>query len=400
MFMLKKKFLLVTIILPLLVLSAIYIFVRKVNVDEYNSISNKLVNPTDLDFVPEKCYFQDALTYKYYKNTLASENVQANIGYVNNKFGLYVYSTENFIKKADELVNSNGGDWGYVLIPYNVKDYDAGKWRKVFDLLNKKHLIPIIQLWDVDFDDYKGQTEKAAKFLNKFPWPIDKKYISAYNEMNDSRFWKEGVDPAGYAQVLDYTIAVFKSYDKNFFMLNGAFNSTAPTFNGYMDVETYMLKMNEAVPGIFSKLDGFASHSYPEPNYLGKPSDTGRGSIKTYEWELALLKSKFAVSNLPVFITETGWPHAEGNSYNYAFYDANTAADYITYAFENVWLKDDRVVAVTPFTIYYDPPFDHFSWVKKDGSVYPQFDNIKKMPKVAGKPPVLAYVDKDIILCP
>lgn len=395
-----KNFLLLIVVLIIIVSSAFIWKDKFYDAVPAKSEVDKLKTPSDITFVEDKCTSEDRISFKYYKtDTSQDANAQKNIGYVNNKFGLYVYSTGNFIKKADELVNSNGGDWGYVLIPYNVKDRDNSKWSEIFDLLARKHLIPVIQLWDVDLDKYESQTEGAAKFLNKFPWPIDKKYISAYNEVNDANFWKGRVDPKGYAKILDFTIKTFKSYDSHFFIMNGAFNSTAPNAKGYMDEVLFMQQMNDAVPGIFAKLDGWASHSYPQPDYIGKPTDTGRISIRAYDWELSVLAGAFNVKDLPVFITETGWAHAEGEKYNYAFYDAQTAAEYIKTAFTNVWLPDDRVVAVMPFTIYYDPPFDHFSWVKKDGSVYPQFDVIKALPKIAGKPSVLASIEKEVIKC-
>ena len=82
-----------------------------------------------------------------------SSKIQKNIGYENNKVGIYIYAeVEDFADLANELVNSNGGDWGYVLVPYNVKDYDDGKWNTLFENLSKNHLIPIIQLWDLDLD--------------------------------------------------------------------------------------------------------------------------------------------------------------------------------------------------------------------------------------------------------
>ncbi len=346
----------------------------------------KTITPSDLEVTGCNITY----SIKDYFNTEPSpdDDIQKIIGYQNNKFGLYVYSTENFIKKADELVNSNGGDWGYVLIPYNVRDYDTSKWKKIFNLLNSKHLIPIIQLWDVSLDNYEKETRKASEFLNGFSWPIKNKYISIYNEPNDARFWKDTLDPDGYAKVLDFTIDEFKKKDKDFFMLNGAFNSTAPTIDGYMDEVGFMREMNKSIPGIFEKLDGWASHPYAQPGFVGSPTDIGRDSIRAYEWELSVLNNEFNVRNLPVFITETGWPHAEGAVFNYNYYDSEIVAKYIKYAFENVWLKDDRVVSVTPFTVYYDPPFDHFSWVGKNGEGYKQFQTILSIKKVAGKPPI------------
>ncbi|MEK7595525.1 MAG: hypothetical protein AAB443_02990 [Patescibacteria group bacterium] len=364
-------------------------------------VANKSNPPALNGFYYEECMYSDSLSYVKYEENPTSSLIQENIGYVNNKFGLYVYSESTFIKLAEELVNSNGGDWGYVLIPYNVRDFDESKWGYVFELLSKKHLIPILQLWDITPEKYEEETKNAAKFLNKFAWPIKNKYISAYNEMNDSRFWKGRLDPEGYSKVLDLTIREFKLRDPNFFIMNGAFNATAPTIDGYMDQISYMDRMNKEQPGIFERLDGWASHPYPQPGFRGSPYDNGRSSIRAYEWELGVLKDRYGVevNKLPVFITETGWPHAEGVVYNPVFHDAQKVAEYTRIAFEEVWLKDSRVVAITPFTVFYETPFDHFSWVKKDGYRYPQFETLRKLQKVAGRPPVLKIVDKEILKC-
>jgi hypothetical protein len=350
----------------------------------------------DLDICKDYLQSKQTQEPKVLNIPIEEQNIQQNVGYQNNKFGLYIYRVDDFGVKAAEMVNSNGGDWGYVLVPYNVKDYDSAKWNSFFTILNQYHLIPIIQLWDVSKDpnDAKRDTQKAAEFLNSLHWPIEKRYVSAYNEVNDERFWKHGIDPKNYAELLDYTIDTFKGVDENFYMMNGAFNASARTGGGYLSADVYMQQMNNAVPGIFKKLDGWASHPYPHvAGYLGKPGQNGRDSIRAYEWELDILKNQFGVTGLPVFITETGWPHAEGKDYNESYYSEETAAQYLKEAFENVWLPDDRVVAVTPFTIKYDPPHDHFSFIKSDGSHYKVFDVIKDMPKQAGIPPVIESID-------
>lgn len=318
--------------------------------------------------------------------------VQNIIGYQNNKFGLYIYRVDDFARKAAEMVNSNGGDWGYVLVPYNVTEYDANKWNSFFAVLNENHLIPIIQLWDVSKDpqDMIRDTKRSAQFLNSLNWPIKHRYVSVYNEVNDERFWKSGINPKEYAWLLNETIDTYKQENPNFFMLNGAFNASALTGLGYLSMDTFIYEMNKEVPGIFNKLDGWASHPYPHVNgYLGTPEDTGRNSIRAYEWELELLEKTYGVKNLPVFITETGWPHAEGKVLNINYEKEETVAKYMERAFKNVWLLDDRVVAVTPFTIKYDPPFDHFSWIKSNGDTYAMFDTVKNMQKIAGRPPVI-----------
>lgn len=319
----------------------------------------------------------------------------------NNKFGIYIYAEEDrFFKLADELVNSNGGDWGYVLIPYNIRDRDSGKWGRVFNRLADKHLIPIIQLWDVKPTDYKQDTQEAAYFLNDFLWPVKERYISVYNEPNDDKFWAGDSNASSYAEVLNYTIDAFKKVNPNFFMLNGALNASAPDTGGYINPTRFMQEMHEEVPGIFDKLDGWASHSYPQPNFSDSPYATGLWSIQAYASELAYLKDSLGVTKpLPVFITETGWAHAQGESYQASYLPADAVAKYYKIAFEQVWLPDDRVRAVTPFTIFYKPPFDHFSWINQDGVPYAQYETLKRIAKTKGEPAGLVKTEMKVSDC-
>lgn len=330
---------------------------------------------------PDSCenLVTSEIEYLYYDNSPKNQN---------NKFGLYVYAeNKDFIKLAANLVNSNGGDWGYVLIPFNMSDRDSTKWREVFELLYEKRLIPIIQLNAVDINDYKNQTKDAAYFLNSFLWPVKERYISVYNEPNSSDFWFGYVDASEYATVLDFTIDTFKKENPNFFMLNGALNASAPESNEYSDSFNFMYQMNKAIPGIFEKLDGWASHSYPQPNFSGSPEGFGRWSVRAYASELDYLKDFLAVNkDLPVFITETGWAHAGGENYNSSYFTSEEIGKFFEIAYKNVWLPDERVIAVTPFTIWYDPPFDNFAWVNKDKVPYKQYEMVKSLNKVAGTP--------------
>ncbi len=376
----NKKFILPLILLISTVfVGGIYLFYEGLRVEYPRSESLPRPLPPSRDF--DFCKDGGRLEYFTY-DTVDPEDFQ------NNKFGLYIYAEVSaFMDLAEELVNSNGGEWGYVLIPYNVKDYDRGKWGRVFRDLRNKNLIPIIQLYDLDVSDYEKQTRRAASFLDSFVWPIRQRYISVYNEPNDSRFWKGYTDPVEYAEILDFTIDTFKDTSPHFFMLNGALNVSATSGFGYIDAFDFMIQMDEAVPGIFDKLDGWASHSYPQPNFSGSPHSTGRNSIRAYEAELEFLSTRLNVSkDLPVFITETGWAHAEGKNYNRSFPTAEKVSEYMVIAYEQYWLPDDRVLAVTPFTIWYEPPYDHFSWIDSEGKPYPHFEAVREMEKTAGTP--------------
>ncbi|PIP64854.1 hypothetical protein COW96_00270, partial [Candidatus Roizmanbacteria bacterium CG22_combo_CG10-13_8_21_14_all_33_16] len=102
-----------------------------------------------------------------------------------------------------------------------------------------------------------------------------------------------------------------------------------------------------------------------------------------YQWELELLKELGVEKELPVFITETGW---DGNSVN-----RGTVANNYQIAYEQVWLTDDRVKAVTPFVLdYQGDPFLGFSWKKINSQeYYQQFDTIKSMNKIKGDPEII-----------
>ncbi len=388
--MLKKILFGVTILL-VIVLISYYLYFNylkkpsEVSSFLYNPFENIQIVESPLEQVPPECLDFETKEFAFYLEEPSDFKP-------NNKFGLYIYAErQDFFEKAAELVNSNGGSWGYVLIPFNVRDRDSTRWKRVFEDLNRLKLIPVIQLWDVDLEKYESQTRGAAKFLDSFDWPIKQRYISVYNEVNDRRFWYGKIDPVGYAQILEFTIKTFKDRDKDFFMMNGAFNVSASNTPETVDSFYFMMKMNEAVPGIFNKLDGWAAHPYPQPNFSGNPLSKGRWSIRAYEDELNFLKSRLGVKkDLPVFITETGWAHSEGEKFERSFLSEDKVAENYKIAFEKVWLKDDRVRAVMPFTIKYNPPFDHFSWVKSDYvSTYKQFDVIKDLPKIAGTPPAL-----------
>jgi len=320
-------------------------------------------------------------------NPREGENPDAS-GHQNNKFGLYIYAADpTQVTKAAALINSQGGDWGYVTVPIDLQDLNWEVWRNLFATLNQQHLIPIVQLFNLQPEEVDHQTLRVALFLNTLPWPIRPRYISVYNEVNDGKFWWGQADPGQYARTLALSVKLFKAVNPDFFMMNGAFNSSARSGGGYIDEEVFLLQMNRAVPEIFSQLDGWASHPYPQPNFAGTCQARGRDSIRAYEWELQLLQGYFGVSGLPVFITETGWAHAEGTNYNESYLTADQAAANIKIAYEQVWLPDDRVVAVTPFTIYFPPPFDHFSWVDDQGHPYAQYQTVQEIGKVAGLPP-------------
>lgn len=318
----------------------------------------------------------------------------------NNKFGIHIIqATPNESSPAASLVNTNG-DWGYITFLIESKDRNENKWQEFFNDLRRRHLIPIVRLATKPLNahwerPYEGEEQAWADFLDKLNWPVKNRYIIVYNEPNHAKEWGNFVDAKSYAKVLDKTITALKNKNRDFFVLNGGFDASAPQqLPNYQDEVSYLKQMNEEVPGIFDKLDGWSSHSYPQPEFAGSPNGSGRGTVRTYVWELQVLRNLGVSKNLPVFITETGWKHAEGLNYNPNFPASDTVANYYKLAFEDAWASQ-RIVAITPFLLdYQEIPFDHFSFKKVNGSVeggspdrfYPAFQTIKDMPKIKGDP--------------
>jgi hypothetical protein len=87
--------------------------------------------------------------------------------------------------------------------------------------------------------------------------------------------------------------------------------------------------------------------------------------------------------DLPVYITETGWTSGR--------LTRETIAEYNRIAFENVWIPDDRVAAVTPFVFdYQSDPFLGFSWKIQGGDgFYPQYYSVQELEKTAGAPEII-----------
>lgn len=331
----------------------------------------------------------------------------------NNKFGIHIISpTDDEVSPAAILVNSSGGDWGYVTILIESRNRDKDKWQSFFDDLRRRHLIPIVRLATEPEKDYwKKPYEKEeqawADFLDSLNWPVKNRYVAIYNEPNQGQEWGGQIDPESYAKVLDKTITALKNKNPDFFVLNAGFDASAPDKPPlYLDEQSFLTQMEAAVPGILGRLDGWVSHSYPNPGFNSSPDDSGQGSVRTWAWEIQILKNLGVNKNLPVFITETGWKHAEGINYDKSLPSSDIISDYYQNAFENAW-NNYQIVAVTPFLLnYQEPPFDHFSFKKITGEkqnikilgvskniaeennsqYYSHYNFILNLPKIKGQP--------------
>lgn len=306
---------------------------------------------------------------------------QSQVLAVNNKFGIHIISpTPEEASNAASLVNSSGGDWGYITFLIESKDRNENKWQEFFNELRRRHLIPIVRLATKPVNEYwerpyEKEYEAWADFLDKLNWPIKNRYIVVYNEPNHAKEWGNFTDPQHYARVLDQTVAALKNKNQDFFVLNAGFDASAPHQPPqYFDEELFLQEMEKEVPGIFNKLDGWSSHSYPNPAFAGSPYGFGRGTVSGWIWEMQILRRLGLTKNMPVFITETGWKRSQS-------LNSELVGEYLQTAFSSAW-SSDQIIAVTPFLLNYpEPLFEQFSF--KD---QPQYDMMASIPKPKGQP--------------
>jgi len=317
---------------------------------------------------------------------------------VNNKFGVHLaLPTEEDLESTAKLVNSNNGDWGYVTLVMGEKDLDLNKWQAVFDKARQLHLIPIIRLSSSFENEYwrackPEEAQKWADFLDSLNWVVKNRYVILFNEPNHGSEWGDKVDPVGYGQTALAFAKSLKAKNHEFFVMLAGFDSAAPSSTPqYEDEVNFLNQMINSIPGgadeLFTYIDGWASHSYPNHGFISSPTATGRNSVRSYQWELSLLKVLGVKKDLPVFITETGWPHKEGVNINNSFYSASQVANYFQTYF-NLITQDSQIVAITPFILNYQgEPFDHFSWQKLNSKeFYPQYYQVQQMSKIKGQP--------------
>ncbi len=311
----------------------------------------------------------------------------------NNKFGIGILSPESDIPEAASLVDANG-DWGYVVIVIKKSERNVDRWQNVFHLLSKNHLIPIVRIaTDLDSKGYwqRPTDEDAhswADFLSKLYWPTKDHFVQVYNEVNNANEWGGQVDAASYTKELGKTIDALRTKGLDFFVLGSPMDLSLETTSTSLSPSTFFQTMSSVDPDIFKKLDGWASHSYPNPGFSASPLAGGRTSVSGFSWELAQVALYLDGKKLPVFITETGWQRKDTGT---SGVDETQIAAYYKTAFNQVW-NDQRVAAVAPFVFDYpDGQFNQFSFKTKDEKVlgrkyYSYFDTIRDLLKVKGEP--------------
>lgn len=308
-----------------------------------------------------------------------------------NNFGLHLTQTSD-IHSATKIINSSNGDWGWTTIVIRTDQLDYNTWQDFFNNCRKYHIIPILRLASTMENNYWkrpsfSDIDNLANFLNTLNWPTKNQHIIVFNEINHAQEWGGEVDIKNFTDILIYTSKKFKSLNSNFIILSPGLDLAAPeNLPQFKSAQNVYKEIIDYQPEYFENIDGISSHSYPNYGFIGTPKDTGQHSIQGYKWELDFLKKNNINKNFPIFITETGWPHREGEDQKNNFYTNKTTANFLKIAI-NLWSQDKNIKAITPFIYNYpSAPFDHFSWLDKSENLYPEYQQIIDIPKNQNKP--------------
>ena len=290
----------------------------------------------------------------------------------NNRFGIHILEPAD-IASAAALVNSQGGDWGYVTLIIRENDRDKSKWQSVFDDLRREHLIPLVRLATYSEKNYwvkpdASQIQSWVDFLNSLNWVVANRYVILFNEPNHTLEWGNSLNPSEYSSIVRQFHDALKNASDDFFILPAGLDTAAPNSSTTMSALNYWRQMYQSDHQIFTLFDGWNSHSYP---------NSGVSGITSYRTEINNLTDFGLNPNLPIFITETGWTTLNSN---------NLSNQYLQ-AFTKVW-TDANLVAVTPFILNYsEAPFSQFSWEKPNSTdFYPHYYAVQSLPKIAGRP--------------
>jgi hypothetical protein len=317
----------------------------------------------------------------------------------NNIVGLNVARLHqpNYIWATSDVVNANGGDWGYLTVVWTIQDREDRmaeyNLQLFLDRCYEFHVQPIVRV-ATKFEAKREPTVpgqpavkpnqqgaegswtrpdwdeplKWREFFERGKWPTRHAWIVIGNEPNLGREWGGAVDAAGYARYLDHVLDVFADAPR-FDIVSGALDISNTTAMPVMqDALEFLDEMGATVPGLFARLPAWASNPYHVPN-LGPGV---RYTHKAYEAELDRIGRE-----MPVLITEAG---------NLQTGDEQEIARFYAEAFRD-WMADPKVVAATP--LFWHPDRNDFWMFELDKrgafvSKSPTYELLRRLPRIAG----------------
>lgn len=290
--------------------------------------------------------------------------------------GIHLLSPSE-ISAARDLLSTKDGGVHYVTVPFTFDDLNhRDRWQAFLRDAKTANLKPLLRLttrfeagsWVVPT---RSDIMKMAKFLSSLDWQTDELPIILFNEPNHAKEWGGRLDPEEYARISEFAIDWFKTEPKKYLLLPAGLDLAAPTGKETLEAFSYWQRALTEVPQLFEKLDGWTSHSYPNPGFVSDPWKTDKRSLRGYQHELTFI-SRYTSKQLPVYITETGW--------NNEAFSVKQMQWYYQVAYKNIWNSDPRIKAVTPFLLQGAPgtfaPFSFLDALGKPTKAYAAYQNI------------------------
>ncbi len=291
--------------------------------------------------------------------------------------GVHILSTGE-LDAAQSLVKTETRKdaWDYVTIPFTLDDiHRKTEWQRFFYQARDMKFQPIVRLatrfqngvWVVPT---RKDIVDMVTVLSTLDWPQPhERIVVVMNEPNHVKEWGNRIDPAQYAHILQFAADWMHTEMLGYVVLPAGLDLDAPNGNATMEAFTFLERMIDVEPRVLNSLDGWTSHSYPNPAFSAPPTQTGKNSLRGFEFELAFLK-KYSDREFPVYITETGWVETQKTK--------RWLPQYYQYAVDHIW-SDPRVRAVTPFVLKGAPgSFAQFSFYDSSGKPTLHFNAYQK----------------------
>jgi hypothetical protein len=185
----------------------------------------------------------------------------------NNIMGLNIarLHQERYIWATADLVNANGGAWGYVTILLTYADRDSviadSELQKVLDRCFEARLQPIVRV-GTRFDTQTGVWDRPTlddpyrwrALLERARWPNRTVWIIPANEPNLRREWGGQVDVAAYARYQERFMDAFSTSDR-FKVANAPLNlSNDTSLPEMMDAFQFLGELGEYAPKVLERL--------------------------------------------------------------------------------------------------------------------------------------------------
>jgi hypothetical protein len=289
-----------------------------------------------------------------------------------------------YIWAAADVVNANGGAWGYVTILLTNADRDNEladfQLQQLLDRCFESKLQPIVRV-GTRFDEATGIWDRPTlddpalwrMLFDRVKWPNRTVWIVPANEPNLGREWGGHVDVVSYARYLDKFLDIFGDSER-FKVVNGPLNLSNGTQLPEMeDAFEFLGDLEATSPGLVTRLPAWASNAYQL---------TGLGPGRRYTHLGYQAELEAIGREMPVLITETGVFHSRNQ---------DDEARFFSQAYRD-WRADPRVIAATP--LLWDPDLDDhwlFSF-NPDGTVVGSsatYQRLRELPRVAGSPDVI-----------